>query len=182
VTFVVLFILAVVWALYLASWLRTRAHGRRNANSIASFNKHLSVLERARPAGLGAPVVRTVGARTDGTTANPAIASLAGRDPSASLGSPRRELRPMTAAEAQKRRRDVVTGLVGFVVLAFATALLLGGIAFALFGVSVVLLGGYLGLLAYSQGLARERREKVHYLHTDDYDDYREPTLARSVN
>ena len=31
-----------------------------------------------------------------------------------------------------------------------------------------VMLFGYIGLLAYSQRLARERREKVHYLHHDE--------------
>ncbi|MDZ7732690.1 MAG: hypothetical protein U5R31_05830 [Acidimicrobiia bacterium] len=52
---------------------------------------------------------------------------------------------------------------------------------------AVVLTATYVGLLAYSQGLARERREKVHYLHHgyDDYEDLRVPTLSllqRSAN
>ena len=45
VTFVVLFLLAVIWAVYLASWIRSRSE-HRSVNSISSFNKHLSVLER----------------------------------------------------------------------------------------------------------------------------------------
>ena len=66
----VLFILAVVWALYLASWLRSRAQGRRNSNSIASFNKHLSVLERARPAGLQSEPLRPASSPRPGVAAN----------------------------------------------------------------------------------------------------------------
>lgn len=48
-TFVVLFILALVWAVYLVSWLRSRTvtSGR---NSISSFSDHLSTLERTSPA------------------------------------------------------------------------------------------------------------------------------------
>ena len=52
----ILFVLAVVWAVYLASWLRNRSE-HKSVNSISSFSRHLSVLERATP-GSRQPVSR----------------------------------------------------------------------------------------------------------------------------
>lgn len=183
----VLFILAVVWALYLASWLRSRAQGRRNNNSIASFNKHLSVLERARPAGNVQPLRTTAPPRTGVPAAVPSnvsglvtIGSTMNDRP-----SPARPLhgpRPMTLAEARKRRRDVLMVLVGFVVFTLAVYLLVGGPTLYLQLLADGLLVAYVGLLANTQRLARERREKVRYLHHDEYayDDlgYGEPAYA----
>jgi Flp pilus assembly protein TadB len=178
VTFVVLFILAVVWALYLASWLRSRAQGRRSNNSIASFNKHLSVLERARPAGVEATSVRSLGAPRPLDTAAPTsstMPTIGGRNPATNLATlnrsnPSTRLSPqqMTLADARRRRRDVLAGLGGFAVFTLAIFLLLGGPTVYLQLLADVLLVGYVGLLAYSQRLARERREKVRYLHPDD--------------
>jgi Flp pilus assembly protein TadB len=174
VTFVVLFILAVVWALYLASWLRSRAQGRRNSNSIASFNKHLSVLERARPAGLEGPALRPVTSPRADVAANisglSSIGSpnVSGDRPSLATRPTVAAPRPMTVHDAQKRRRDVLTGLAGFAVLTLTVYLLVGGPTLYLQLFADVLLAGYIGLLAYSQRLARERAEKVHYLHPDE--------------
>lgn len=186
----VLVILAVVWALYLASWLRSRAHGRRHSsNSIASFSKHLSVLERARPelapSGLGStPVLRPV--------PNPAAASTvtalaSATRPSASLAAPQRATHrparntssamPRSKADAQRRRREVVAALIGLNLLTLAAATALGGVAYALLGASVVMLAGYLYLLAQMQTRAWERHEKVRFLHSDD-DFYDEPLLV----
>ncbi|MSZ89555.1 MAG: hypothetical protein F2585_09450 [Actinobacteria bacterium] len=47
-TFVVLFILAVVWAVYLVSWFRSRTV-HTGGNSISTFSNHLSILERTAP-------------------------------------------------------------------------------------------------------------------------------------
>jgi Flp pilus assembly protein TadB len=178
VTFVVLFILAVVWALYLASWLRSRAQGRRSNNSIASFNKHLSVLERARPAGVESTSVRSLGAPRALDTATPTssmMPTIGGRNPATNLAalnrsnpSARLSAQQMTLADARRRRRDVLAGLGGFAVFTLAIFLLVGGPTIYLQLLADVLLVGYVGLLAYSQRLARERREKVRYLHHDD--------------
>jgi hypothetical protein len=45
---VVLFILAVVWAVYLVSWFRSRTV-HTGGNSISTFSNHLSILERTAP-------------------------------------------------------------------------------------------------------------------------------------
>lgn len=173
-TFVVLFILAVVWALYLASWLRSRAQGRRNSNSIASFNKHLSVLERARPAGVDGPSLRPVDTPRADVAANVSGLSsigsptVVGHRPTLASRPAPAERRPMTVHDAQKRRRDVLTGLAGFAVFTLTVYLLIGGPTLFLQLFADVLLVGYIGLLAYSQHLARERAEKVRYLHPDE--------------
>lgn len=44
----VLFILAVVWAVYLVSWFRSRTV-QTGGNSISTFSNHLSILERTAP-------------------------------------------------------------------------------------------------------------------------------------
>lgn len=179
----VLFILAVVWALYLASWLRSRAQGRRNSNSIASFNKHLSVLERARPAGAPAPL-RTAAPRP-GVAANVSGLATIGSSTNGdrpSLDRPLYGPRPMTLQEAQKRRRDVLMVLVGFVAFTMALFLLVGGPTLYLQLVADVLLVAYVGLLANAQRLARERREKVRYLHHDDAPLEPALVLQRSAN
>ncbi len=44
----VLFILAVVWAVYLVSWFRSRTV-HTGGNSISTFSNHLSTLERTTP-------------------------------------------------------------------------------------------------------------------------------------
>lgn len=142
-TVVVLFLLAVLWAWYLVTWLRGRTE-HRNVNSISSFSKHLSVLERSTPASTGRST---------------ALVSLAG-------GPARRSANgSMTLSEAHRRRRNVLVALAGAAAVSFALTFLAGGAFLALFVLSAGALGGYVLLLARSRALQVERSEKVHYLH-----------------
>jgi hypothetical protein len=143
VTFVVLFVLAVIWAVYLASWLRNRSE-HRSVNSISSFNKHLSVLERTSPARQG-----SVGSRA--SVAYPSYGP---------VGRPA----TMTRSEARRRRRDVLFALAGVALVTLMFAVLLGGPFVYLQLLADVALLGYLGLLVHTQRLAAERRDKVRYL------------------
>jgi hypothetical protein len=181
-TFVVLIILAVVWALYLASWFHSRTRGRRrSSNSIASFNKHLSVLERTRPYEAPVPgrplrAVPTPAARAAAVGAASTVTALAasrpGQAPSRRRAAVRSSGAPRTVADAQRRRREVLAVLAGLNLIALAAAMALGGIGFVALGITATLVVVYLFLLAQAQQLAIERREKVHYLHDDDrYDD-----------
>ena len=72
----VLFLLAVVWAIYIASWARSRTE-HRSVNSISSFTKHLSVLERTTPGRSSGPT-RLAGSpapvRSSASLARPAFA------------------------------------------------------------------------------------------------------------
>ena len=140
----VLVILAVVWAVYLASWVRSRTEHRR-VNSINSFSNHLSVLERTAPGGRGA--VR-------GPSASPA--GLSGQ----TYFAPRRP----TLSQTKKRRRDILVGLLAATGVTFLGMLVMGGPVTYLFGLALMLTVAYVAALASLQKRALERRAKVRYL------------------
>lgn len=141
-TFLVLFVLAVVWAVYLVSWVRGRTSHRR-VNSISSFSNHLSILERTTPATPAVPVA----ART---------APLQGGQ----YFAPRRP----TLSPQKKRRRDILLGTAGAVVVTLLLGLLMGGFAWVLFLLSLAAFGGYVYLLASVQKQKLERQAKVRTL------------------
>ncbi len=150
-----LFIVAIGWLLVLASWLRSRTEGR-GVNSISSFSRHLSVLERTSPAR---PTIG-MGPAADGGPR---------RAPLTVVGNghvPGRSLRPATMSlrQARRRRRDVLVALVAATALFGVLALVVG----AVFGVLFLLTGGALGayvvLLARAQRIGAEREAKVRYL------------------
>lgn len=142
----VLVILAVVWAVYLVSWLRSRTE-TRNVNSISSFNRHLSVLERTGPGGT----------RGDFGSARAQV----GLAPSSHnvVVRPRRALPP-----AKKRRKDILTGLLVATGTTALAAVVMGGMFRVAFMASFVLLVAYVALLAQTQRRVQEQRSKVRYL------------------
>ncbi len=141
----VLFVLAVIWAVYLASWVRSRSE-HRSVNSISSFNKHLSVLERTSPSRQG----HSSAARS--SIAYPSYGSMVRRSAS------------MTKSEARRRRRDVLFALAGVALVTLMLAVLMGGPLVYLQLLADVALVGYIGLLAHTQRLAADRRNKVRYI------------------
>ena len=146
----VLFILAVVWAVYLASWFRSRTEHRR-VNSISSFNRHLSVLERTSPARHG-------------------ISAVARSPRPPSIYGPVRTAGPgMTLTDARRRRRDVLYALTGVALVGLVLAVTLGGPFVVLCVLAVALLAGYVVALVRAQQLAQERRAKVRYLRQTDF-------------
>lgn len=191
----VLIILAVVWALYLLSWLRSHAtHRRQSSNSIASFTEHLSVLQRTSPYAPAADEPTPVAAPAPGA-ASTVTALARARDrrvertplmpvpDSGPVGSaPARPAThrplapaasfasrpPRTRTEVQRRRREVLFFLGGLNLVALAAALALGGLGIALLGITAALAGGYLFLLAQVTAQAAEQSRKVHYLHPAD--------------
>jgi membrane protein implicated in regulation of membrane protease activity len=149
VTFVVLFILAVVWAVYLASWFRSRSE-TRSVNSISSFSRHLSVLERTAP-GAGTSPARAA-------DFGPARAA-AGLGP---LGSPVGSRSPQSVA--RKRRKDILMGLLTATAMTALAGFFVGGVFVLLFGLSFVLTVAYVVLLAQARKRLVEKRAKVRYL------------------
>jgi|GEM_PF-571450 len=146
-TFLILFILAAVWAVYLMSWVRSRTENRR-VNTIHSFSKHLSILERATPDdAVAAPVAsRTVG--------------LHGGE----YFAPHRP----TLSPQKKRRRDVLFILGGATAVTFLGAVLAGGsFMIFLFLVSAAGFGGYVYLLVQARKQVEERQVKVRPLNTE---------------
>lgn len=140
-TYVILFILAMVWAIYLANWLRTRTESTRT-NSISSFSRHMNTLQRATPR-TGVPVARQVRTFPGSTSFAPARSSV---------------------AIARQRRRNVLMALLGATGVTFLGSILMGGSLTTLFALSLVLTGGYVFLLANAQKRVEERRVKVRHL------------------
>lgn len=181
-TIVVLVILAIVWALYLTSWFRSRAR-IRTSNTISSFNQHLSVLERARPAGVEAPSLHAVGARPIIRSSTPRPHDPLVRPPQVHglMGGT-----PITVHDARRRRRDVLLLLVGITALATVPYIVLGDAFLFAPIVAGTVLVSYVFLLVRAQKLAEERAEKVRYLPSADYYEYEyeydyEPSLQYSV-
>ncbi len=135
----VLVILAVVWAVYLVSWVRSRTEHRR-VNSINSFSNHLSVLERTAPGGRSSTPVNGLGGQ--------------------GYFAPRRP----TVSQTKKRRRDILVGLLAATGVTFLGMVVIGGMVTYLFGLSLVLTVAYVMALANLQKRALERRSKVRYL------------------
>lgn len=140
-TFLVLFILAVVWAVYLVSWVRGKTAGRR-VNSIHSFSSHLSILERTAPEEVATvPVAPRTAPLLDGQYFAPH----------------RPQLSPV-----KKRRRDVLFILAGATGVTFLGVIGLGGsFMLLLFVLSAGALVAYVYQLVQLRKRAEERAGKV---------------------
>jgi hypothetical protein len=141
VTLLVLFILAVIWAaVLLPPYLQNRSESRP-ADSISSFQRQLSVLER-RSVMVNPSLERRVPSYRPNTV--PALR--------------------LSRNEAKKRRRDVLFTLAGATTVTFLMAVMLGGPVWGLHLLCDLLLGAYIVLLAQTQQRAVERDVKVRYL------------------
>lgn len=142
-TYLILFILAVVWAVYLASWLRSRTESSRS-NSISSFAGHMNTLQRANPrTGL-------------------AIASRSRTFPGSTSFAPVRQ----SLSAVKQRRRTVLLSLLGATGVTFLGAVAMGGLLSKLFVLAFAATGAYVYLLASAQKRSVERRTKVRHLLT----------------
>jgi len=132
-TITVLLILAVLWAAVLVPpVLRSRSQGRRG-ETIGPLNYRLDS-GGGRSLGSGPGAFR------------PAAFPSRSLRASAAAGAPSRP--PGEMSPAQKRRRDVLIGLLGAAVLTFALAIFTGAIAIWLLHLLAdALLGGYVYLL-----------------------------------
>ena len=132
----VLLILALIWAaVLLPPWLRRRREGRPG-DSVLSFRRQLSTLERATPGGGYAP----------------------GSYPIARHGG------PMSRSEARKRRRDVFYALLAATGVSLVLAVAMKGPMVVLFVLCLAALGGYTALLVQIQRRTLERVQKVRPL------------------
>lgn len=133
----VLIILAAVWAAVLVPpLLRNRREGRPD-NSVVSFRAQLSTLERATP---GTSMLKVA----PGASFAPAV---------------------MNRANAKRRRRDVLAGLVAATALSFLLLVAVGGsVVTVLFLASAGSLGAYVVALRQLQLRSTERVAKVRPL------------------
>ncbi len=166
----VLFILAVVWAVYGVSWARSRSE-YRSVNSISSFSKHLSVLERTGPRTSSGPtrIAGPAPQRPAVSLARPAFAPTPYRPTGAAV---------MTRRQAQERRKNVLLGLCAAVFVTLALGLAFGGMMMYLNLLVDLLLAGYVALLVQMRKVSTERQTKVRYLQpTIDLTDGHAPIL-----
>jgi hypothetical protein len=139
----VLLILAVIWAaVLLPPYLQNRSESRP-ADSISSFQRQLSVLER-RSGMINPALQREVREVRAYATPIPAYR--------------------LSRADAKKRRRDVFFTLAGAAGVTFFMAVLLGGPVWGLHLLCDLLLAGYVVLLMQIQQRQLERAAKVRYL------------------
>ena len=168
--FVVILILAIVWALFLIPQaLRARAE-HSPADSIGAFRRQLSVLERTAPAGPSKPNARL--APYAATRPRPVAPRMAAAE---------RDALALSRSEARKRRRDILVGLLA----AMGTTLVLGllpmfRMLLTLHLVLDVLFVAYVAMLIKARNAAAERELKVRFLPTSSP----EPAflLRRSAN
>jgi hypothetical protein len=147
----VLFILAVIWAaVLLPPYLQNRSQSRP-ADSISSFQRQLSVLERR--AGTATP-----------TSAAPAGGSFRAARAAGIAGSPSPASFRLTRSAAKRRRRDVLFTLAAAALLTFPLAVIMGGPVWGLQILCDLLLAGFVLLLIQSQQRAAEHETKVRYL------------------
>ena len=173
-TTLILAVLAVVWAVVLASWVWSRTAGSY-LSSVGSFRRHLAVLERTSPTTVPAanrlhgpsavppPLYRPTpvggaGRQPVGRAAGLPAAAATVRQPAPSAAVRRHRQR-------QKRRRDVLLSLL---VAAVATLMLAAvpGLAWGLYANVVfdLLLAAYVALLIRVRNAVAERDAKLSYL------------------
>jgi hypothetical protein len=173
---VVLLVLAIIWAVLLISWLRSRTEGSFS-DSVGTFRRHLTVLERAAPStvapanrlragpigGRGAAAyrspVRPASSMRTGYRAGPIGGGAVGvaRRPASSATLRRRK--------AQKRRRDVFFALVAGVVGTLAASIIPGlSVMWPVQAAFDVVFVGYVALLIRMRNLAAERELKLTFM------------------
>jgi hypothetical protein len=173
---VVLLVLAIIWGVLLVSWLRSRTEGTFS-DSVGTFRRHLSVLERAAPSTV-APANRLRSGPVAGRStippyrssasvrgqrivssarAVPAAAALTARRPNGQSMIRRRR--------SQKRRRDVFFALAAGVFGSLLLAVMSG--VSAMWSVQVffdLMLTAYVALLIRMRNLAAERELKLTFM------------------
>jgi cytochrome c-type biogenesis protein CcmH/NrfG len=146
-TFIAIVLLAAAWAALLLPDLRGRGRPSRRSDSIATFNRQLSTIERARPGQR--PSARVV-----------AFPQRAGAPvpPASRHGS---SVAPRSSLQARQRRQNVLLGLAAFALVTLAAGVMISPYFLALHLVADLALGGFVWVLVQHRNradLARARR------------------------
>jgi hypothetical protein len=167
---VVLLVLAVIWGVLLVSWLRSRRQDTAY-DSVGTFRRHLTVLERAAPytvapanrlrtggvPGHVIPAYRPPGLGRGAQPGRPAVGAAGGLRPPSPAALRRRQ--------AQRRRRDVFFVLLAGVVGSFVLAILPGlSIMWSVQVMFDIVFAAYLALLVRARNLAAEREVKLTFM------------------
>ena len=168
----VLMVLAVVWGVLLLGWYKTRASNPFQ-DSVVSFRRNLSVLERSSPMRI-APANRLRSspramASAPQRTRRAASASYphAAMLPTVAQSSVRSgaNVSSMRRRASQRRRRDVLLTLVAGAIGSLLIALVPGMSTVWIVQIAFdLLVGGYVALLVQIRNLTGERERKVSYM------------------
>ncbi|HEY2302691.1 MAG TPA: hypothetical protein VGH66_12410 [Acidimicrobiales bacterium] len=174
-TTLVLLMLGGIWAVVLiVPFIRARSDGSLG-DSIGTFRRHLSVLERAAPTSVNpANRLRLPSGQAAIPPYRPPTASGGGRGRQSAFGpmAPTRRIGPSSVSaaahrrhQAQKRRRDVLfallAGIAGSLLLSMVHGL---GVMLAVNIVLDILFVCYVVLLVRMRNLAAEREMKLTFL------------------
>ena len=158
-TIVVLLFLAGIWGVVLYGYFRERMAETRPADSIGSFRRQLSVLERTGPvSGRVAPRHRLAD-----LPASPVVRRAPAVRAAGAVGGP--AVRRRGPSQAQKRRRDIIFGLFaamgGSLLLSFLPGL---KVMLGLHLVLDALFVAYIALLIRQRNIVAEREMKLRFL------------------
>lgn len=160
-----LLVLGVMWGGLIVWWLRSHAQGGSFTDTVGTFSRHLTVIERT------APVTVRPANRLRGPQMVPAYRPPVGGSSVAGVGRRPVPSRPSLAPadlrrrQTLKRRRDILFVLVVALVATLVMAIATRSRALVLLQVVVDLaLACYIGLLVRLRNLAAEREHKLTYL------------------
>jgi cytochrome c-type biogenesis protein CcmH/NrfG len=160
-TFIAIVLLAAAWAALLLPDLRRRGRGpSRRSDSIATFNRQLSTIDRARPGQR--PSARVV-----------AFPHRAGA-PIHRNTRPGKTTAPRSNAQARQRRQTLLFALVALAVVTLAAGVLLTPMFLVLHLMVDAALGGFVWMLVTHRNRAMASRSRVAR-----HDGYEATPLAR---
>lgn len=174
--------LAVLWAIVLAPDILRRVNTRRSADSITTFSRHLSMLERTNPGrygdrgaartGFGAPAPRRTAApgRTYGPQHMGTVVEFSPRQARqqapvrpARPAAPRSAARPTARPTAAQRRQEIIVGLGAAALISLLAMIAFGGVMLFVHLAIDVLLIAYLAL-ALQVSRTERSAARVSYL------------------
>jgi Flp pilus assembly protein TadB len=153
-TFIAIVLLVAAWAALLLPDLRGRGGPSRRSDSIASFSRQLSTLERARPGQR--PSARVVAFPQRGAAQAAAPARRASG------------LAPVSAAQARQRRRRLLFGLAAAALATLVAGVVLSPLFLVLHLLVDAALGGFVWLLVEHRNRTYERETKRQLMGLDD--------------
>jgi cytochrome c-type biogenesis protein CcmH/NrfG len=142
-TFIAIVLLAAAWAALLLPDLRGRGRPSRRSDSIATFNRQLSTIERARPGHR--PSARVVAFPQRAGFPQRPVARGSARSPRSSL-------------QARRRRQNVLLTLVAVAVLTLGAGVVASPLFFAVHLLVDAVLGGYVWVLVEHRNRTNEAR------------------------
>jgi len=168
--------LAALWAAVLLPDFLRRRTTRRSSDSISSFSRHLSVLERSHQRSTGMGHVVRLGARPAAPLSSP-VAPLVARKGSAparhsapavqrSAQAPRPQAPsgPSGRSAGQQRRQDVIVALLAASLLSFLATLTFSGLFLYLHLAIDLALVAYVGAVLTLTRRNQARSSQVTYL------------------